>query len=254
MDSFDLRQPPTPSSRGALIWNVLTIVVLIAALCLVGAFMSIFDNPFSSLNPFPPPTPPTPYLSPTPTWTPRTLPPTWTPTATLSPSETPTPRPSFTPIPTNTGFVVPLPTSRYTPTKTRTPTRSPVPTGLPFAMINMQTASSELFRPDVGCNWLGVAGQILDKNDSPLLYQYIRLGGTLNGQVIDYLGMSGTAPNYGLGAYEFTLADHPIASNNTLWIQIVDQSLSVPLSEKIYFKTYETCDKNLVLIRFKRVR
>ena len=65
--------------------------------------------------------------------------------------------------------------------------------------------------------------------------------------------MTGTAPEYGKGGYEFVLADQPIASTNTLWIQLLDQA-DLPLSDKIYFSTYDTCEQNLILINFQQVK
>ena len=59
--------------------------------------------------------------------------------------------------------------------------------------------------------------------------------------------------NYGRGGYEFTLADHPIASKQSAWVQLLDQS-NLPLSPKVYFNTYEDCSKNLIIVNFKQVR
>ena len=80
------------------IWDVFSILVLIGTLIVIFVVFSIFSNPSSSLNPFPPAT-----LIPTidiPTSTPTLveLPPTWTPT----PYVEPTKRPTSTPYPTVT--------------------------------------------------------------------------------------------------------------------------------------------------------
>ena len=64
--------------------------------------------------------------------------------------------------------------------------------------------------------------------------------------------MTGLAPQYGQGGFEFTLANQLIATTGTLWIQLLDQQ-NLPLSERIYFDTYNDCEKNLVIIYFNQV-
>jgi hypothetical protein len=102
------------------VWDVLSILVLIVAVCVVCSIAVIFFNPHSTLNPFPPPTEP--VLGPIPTATlfGKTLPPTWTPQAAVA---TITPRPTWTVVPTAT--LITLPT--FTPYPTFTPV-PPLPT------------------------------------------------------------------------------------------------------------------------------
>lgn len=109
------------------IWDILSIILLLA-LILVGVIVvQIFIDPYSSVNPFPPATMPAPIQLPTSTNTPRVLPPTWTPTALTSGQATL--RPSSTLPPTATSFLVP--TATATPTPTRTPTLTPTVTQTP---------------------------------------------------------------------------------------------------------------------------
>jgi hypothetical protein len=103
---------------------------------------------------------------------------------------------------------------------------------------------------------MGVAGQVFDLTGAPVTGLLIRLGGSLPGvdDPKDMLSLTGTALNYGReGYYEFTLADIPVVSKQSVWVQLVNQE-NTPLSEKIYFDTYESCDKNLVILNFKQVR
>lgn len=83
------------------IWDVLSVLVLIATVVVVIIVMTIFNDPTSSVNPLPPATLPATIDIPTSTYTPVRMPPTWTPT----PWNTPTPHPSSTPIPTSTPIV-----------------------------------------------------------------------------------------------------------------------------------------------------
>lgn len=250
MDSFDYSDQPSHRSRPALaIWDILSIFGLLMTLCLVGYFVLLFANPYTALNPFPPP-PPLVLLSlPTATITPLGLVPTWTPSPTIQPTPSDTPRPTFTPIPTDTPF------SLFPPTKTPTPSLTPKPTGLPFD-VTVTAIDSTIIHPEAGCNWFGVGGEAYDRNNAPILYLRVRLGGTLNGQIIDpnmHTTVTGIAPEYGRAGFEFMLGTVPVASNSTLWIELLDEA-GLPLSEKVYFSTYADCSKNLILIRFKKVR
>ena len=60
------------------------------------------------------------------------------------------------------------------------------------------------------------------------------------------------ALDYGEGGYEIVLQDAPIASSDAIYIQLLDQA-NLPLTEKIYFDTYESCDSNLIKINFEQV-
>jgi hypothetical protein len=240
MDNFE----PIPN-RSGMIWNILSILVVVAIIGLVGFFGSIFFNPYNALNPFPPAPLPTLLTYPTATITPLPLPATNTPTITIQPSATKTQLPTWTPIPSFTPFVI---GSATTPLGTQ----APVSSGMPFE-ATLTYVGSTYYHPDAGCNWMGVAGQAVDINNSPVLYLAIHISGTLGGKFIDYYSLTGTAPNYGQAGFEFVLGDKAIASSDTLWIQLVDQQ-NLPLTDQVKLTTYNDCAKNLIMIRFKKVR
>lgn len=247
MSDYDyLDDQPQPSgSTSGVIFNVLTVLVLIMVLCIAAGFLAIFINPNSALNPFPPPTLPAALAFPTGTPTPRSvLPPTWTPSPSPEPTRTFTPEPTTTPFPTETPF--PL----------FTETSAPPVGGMPF-VVGAGTpigTSSAPFHPEAGCNWLGVAGQVFDLSSAPISGQQIHLGGELAGTPVDMLSLTGLAGSYGSpGFYEFVIGDTPVSTKSTLWIQLQDQA-GLPMSEKIYFDTYDNCEKNLVFINFQQVR
>ena len=81
----------------------------------------------------------------------------------------------------------------------------------------------------------------------------IVLRGTLNGNTVDLTTLSGINKEYGSSGFEFVLGNAPVASSKTLYVQILDQA-GIPLSEKIFVTTSTDCDKNLVLVRFKKNR
>jgi len=110
------------------------------------------------------------------------------------------------------------------------------------------------FHPDAGCGWLGVAGQATSLNGESVKGLFIQLGGSLPGvKSLDNITMTGLAPQYGQGGFEITLSDQLIASSDMLWIQLLDQQ-NLPLSDRIYFDTYDDCTKNLIIIYFDQVR
>ena len=248
MDNYDFTDQPydadTPR-RGISFWDILTIGVLVVTLCMAGYFSLIFVNPHSPINPLAPPAGVMVNGLATATITPIQLEPTWTATPTFAPTASRTLAPTWTP------FWTESPASLYTPTNTPLPSKTPKPS-FPFT-ASVTPIDSTIIHPEAGCNWLGVGGQVLDKDNSPINAITVHLSGKLGDQNEDYLTVSGTSPQYGPAGFEFQLGTVPIESKNTLWIQVLDQS-GLPLSDKIYFNTYTACDKNLTLIRFKKVK
>lgn len=235
-------KPSAPRSRGGMrALDLLSILVLIATVCLVGFFALILINPDSRLNPLPPggfgP------KIPTATVTPLQLEPTWTASPTLELTPTYTPRPTFTPFATNTPF------SLLPPTKTRRP---PTPTRTPKAPFSVTTSQVEstLIHPDLACNWAGIGGTVVDANNSPIIGQVVVLRGTLDGKTIEQQTVSGINKEYGQSGFEFVIGSVPIAST-TLIVQMVDLN-NIPLSDPIAITTSSDCTKNLVLMRFKK--
>src|SRR3989304_2273406 len=141
----DVYQPRPRMSLGRLIINLLTLVVLLAAVG-AGLLLSVvFLNPYLPFNPYPPPTPPPPPPLPPPTHThPRPLPPPpWT--ATISPP----PRATEPPTPTEE------------PTETESPddgTPGETPVSYRFE-ADPQSAIANTFINGEGCNWMGIGGQ-----------------------------------------------------------------------------------------------
>ncbi len=232
----------TSNHKNDLLWNVLSIV-LVAAMVIVGIiFLVLFVNPANPMNPFPPITLPEVIVLPT---NRPTFPPTWTSTiapvtATIAPPTEEVPVVSATPA---EGEGV-------TPTATRKPNSK----GYSFTVqTNPSPISSVLYRPEWGCDWLGLAGNAVDLQNSPVTGIRVQVGGFLGANSIDYLSLTGTALQYGRAGYEFTLAEKPVASSGTLWVQLLDQS-DLPLSDKVYFDTFNSCEQNLIIINFKQVR
>jgi hypothetical protein len=239
------RRSAGKNSSSDLIWNVLTGVMLLGTLCLVGVFASLLTDPHSQLNPFPPPT-----ATPTPiplTSTPLSLAATWTPTVTIEPTITNTPRPTFTLEPSATLFTLASPTSALTPTKTAKPT------GVPYT-AKIEYYDSTTFRPDTSCDVMLVAGQTLDSGNNPVTGLIITLGGSVPGKVFNppLTTLAGIAKDYGPSGFEFNPGIAPVASNNSLWVQLSVQG-GAALSNQIFLTTFKDCKKNnLIYIRFQQ--
>jgi hypothetical protein len=226
-----------------LILNALTVLVLIATALAGVVFVLLLINPQMPFNPYPPPTLPPTLGPPTATNTPEIyLPPTWTSTI------TDTPIPSATPVPTKT----------FTPTLTPTATETvPPPPTLPAseAQFQLQEGSPAYIADERGCDVMGVGGKVFDMEGSPIVGLAVRMSGELAGQSIGTLDtLTGSAADrLGLGGYYFEISDTPLASENTLWIQVLDSSSGLPLSDQLYLTTYSTCEQNLVLVNWVQV-
>jgi hypothetical protein len=237
------------------LWNWFSILVLLGAAGAVFVFYLIYQNPQSVFNPYPPPTMPAALALPTATETPPSLPATWTPEISA------TPQPNVTLDPVGTEEMTDVVSIGETQSSTLmaatedpgTAVSSNYPymikgTPAPIAAVIIDSSRQE-------CDWMGVGGQVHDLQGRPVTGVVVQLGGKLDGSPISQFSLTGTALNYGPAGYEFKLSDHPIASQGTLWIRLIDQS-NYQISSKIYFDTYDMddCSKNLVIINFKQVR
>lgn len=253
MDGFELKDPASKRSGFSFpkihILDILSILVLMLTVCLGGYFLLVFVNPELSINPLKP----NQSSIPTPTITPRQLDATWTPTATVHVSPTATLLPTITPPVTDTppNFVPPT----DTPEPTQTPRDTPTPK-MPFSATSVNAVESLLFPhlQPAECNWMGVAGTVEDQNNSPIIGVIVVLRGQLQGKTVDLANVSGVNKEYGSSGFEFVLGDAPVASRDDLYVQLLDQTTNVPLSDRIYIDTFDDCEKNLILVRFRKNR
>jgi hypothetical protein len=224
-DKFDFDEiQKVPSQRVPLrIWDMFSILVLLITVCIGLYFLLIFVSPNSSFNLFPP------VLS-----NPTLL--------EVKPSDMP--GPTLAPLLTNTFF--PL----VSPTTTSMPTSTPE---TPFSASSV-TAVKSTFIPhlqDLGCGWFGVGGTVDDVNNSPIVGMVVRLMGTLNGSPIELTTVSGVSSDYGKAGYEFVLGNIPLVSNKEMYIQLLDEA-GLPMSNKVFLVTSTDCEKNLILVWFKK--
>jgi len=240
MSRYDYEDSPAPKRGSRLaIWDMLSIFTLILTVCIVAYFAAIYMMPNSAINPLNPNR--NDYLlPPTPTITQIQLLPTWTNTP-INVTETPTLLPTFTLEPTATLL------SLITPSTTPSPTKTPK---APFS-ATVTYIDSTIIHPELGCNWQGVGGTIVDSNNADMLRITVRLVGFYNSKSKNELTVSSIAPAYGQSGYEFFLGTVPISSDGLLYVQILDQA-GLPLSDNVSINTFNDCSKNLALVRFKK--
>jgi hypothetical protein len=158
---------------------------------------------------------------------------------------------TFTPGTTKVISLGPTNTSAPTSTETNVPAVTPVAVEVPD--FGLQAGSPawlpNFARPDLGCNFLGVAGQVFDQNGTAVKMLVVEVGGSLGGNEILGLSLTGNAPTYGPAGYEIQVAGQPVGSRGSIWIRAFDLGGN-PLSEKIFFDTFADCDRNLILINF----
>lgn len=243
--------PPSNSNQTRdVLWNFLSALIVVGMIAVLIVIALIYVNPRSPLNPFPLPTP-IPALA-------LTQPPLFTAPPPAASATPPVSQSTRTTAPTQPSL--PTPTAILATPVAPSGSSSPTPTFKPssgYAFIPQsepKAIDAALFSPGRGCQWMGVAGQAFDIKGSPVpLGIEIRLAGILDGKPILTTSLTGTAVTYGPSGFEFFLSEKPIASKNSLWIQLLDQS-GLPLSDRVYFDTFADCSKNLVIINFKQVR
>ena len=168
------------------------------------------------------------------------------------------PKPTQTQIqPSNTEQIVASPTPTIPETEESTAVPQPTNTATPFP-YDIQVMNphylANFTHPDLGCNWMGVGGQIFNQEGVVQKDIIIKVGGELEGApLVEEMTMPLAEPEvdiaYGPGGYELTLADSPVESDAAIWIQLFSLG-GEPLSDQIYLITYDDCQKNLLLVNF----
>jgi hypothetical protein len=146
------------------------------------------------------------------------------------------------------------PSPEFSPTPAPSlPPASPTPTSLPYVLQPGAPAAGINFaHPDLGCDWFGVAGQVLDALGNPVDGLLVEVRGTIQGAEVRGLALTGAAPAYGPAGYEITLGDRPVSSSDVLEVQLFNISGEIG-SGSYRFSTYEDCQKNLILINFVEI-
>jgi len=106
--------------------------------------------------------------------------------------------------------------------------------------------------PEQDCFWLGVGGQVLDVNGTPLEGVVVVVEGLLKEEPVEALGLTGATDAYGENAYEVFITYLPVHSAQALSATLYDLD-GKQLSNPVHFNTYADCTRNLVKITFQQV-
>jgi len=238
-ERFDFEEQPAKRAGPRLnVLDLFTALVFLVAVALAGFMLYVFVQPDTVLNPLKPRIP-TPFDFPTATITPLQMEATWTPT-TIFVTDTGTLAPTITLQPSTT------PVSLVPPSKTPLSTATPK---APYAGT-VTAIDSTIIHPELGCGWFGIGGSVVDASNAPVLYMTLRLTGSIGGQPVEELTVSGTALDYGQSGFEFELGKAPVASSKLLLLQLFNQA-GQQQADDIPIVTYNDCKKNLILVRFK---
>ncbi len=177
---------------------------------MIALVVIIAQNPYSSLNPFPPFTPLPIVITAT------FLPPTEAPAGTAAPTAT------------------------FTPVAIESDSQSPTP--FSFALASAQPVYAPNAN-DKGCNWSSIAGTVTDGKGTALDGYRVHITG--NG--VDETVFSGATLTFGAGGFELFLNGTPQEQAYT--VQLSDPQ-SHPLSPEYTVTTKASCDQNVAVLQF----
>jgi hypothetical protein len=257
---------------GSIIQNVIAILFLLVALLVVAGFVAVFFMPdLLELTPLAgligeeetttvegAPTSAVVAVVPstTPTNTPNSLLPTWTP---QSDQPTPEPLPTNTRRPTVEPSITPtIPTRTPTPTATNTPTSTPTETPIgptqtasptlssfPFTKSDTSPFYLQNYANNAGCNWMGIAGEVLDLNRNPVSSGSFQVH--VWGSGIDARLIVGTAPAYSPSGWEQFLFDSPAIRDYNVQLE---SASGTAVSQVYSVQSRASCNQNLVRFDF----
>jgi hypothetical protein len=238
------RRPNVDRDR---LWGALTMATLGLAVLVIIYFTAVFVSP--SLAPFGSQSEPT-LVALRSTPTPK---PTLAHTATSEvPPATWTPEPSRTPIPVPTtrpprATRTPRPTVYFTPFPTMTGTPEPTRHPYPFKLVDEGVEFTRYpFSSD--CNWLGIAGEVVDQEGEPVNGIAVVLNG---GGLQNVVTTSGDRPDYAPSGWEHFLDTKVKDGDFTIQLYRVANNQSYPVSEVVDVHTRRDCRANLAYLIFE---
>ena len=181
------------------------------------------------------------------TWTPipeaatHTPAPTNTRAPTLSPTASPT-LPTITPTFTPTA----TPTETGTPTPPGpTPTPSPTRSSFPFTKSDTSPFYLQNSANSAGCDWMGVAGEVLDLNRNPVAVGSYRVH--VWGSGLDERVVVGGAPAYSPSGWEQFLFNSPTVREYNVQLETAS---GTAVSQVYTIQTRASCSQNLTRLDF----
>ena len=241
---------PTVSEKkkpGMGLAQVGTAIFIVLTFAVLACYALIFLNPQLPFNPFPPlvvhlPTATavakgvaTPTVQPTFT-VPQTFPPTWTPTPTPTITPTYTPRPTWTPEPP-------------------TPTARPLPA---FSLVANPIFTQQTLYSGVGDWWSGLAGEVFDRQGQPVVDVRIHVWDDdghnwypVPGDASKYAEEFGTIYG-GKGTYAWWEQVLTASCHQSVTVHVQVERNNKPVTSVVTVKTTGNCNKNLIIINFRK--
>lgn len=210
-------------------YNLLALLFFVGAIVALGFVLTIWNNPYSTINPLPPLTP-----------MPIIITATFTPTLTPLPSETPTPTPTLTPSET--------PTPSLTPTPTAEGMQVLDPGAYSYGVDNNRVLY--LTNPDGrgACSWSSIAGSVIGLDGEPVNGFGVRiLSDDTGDNAVDVVVTTGSSPGFGPGGFEHQVGREAVVRAFT--VQLLDPT-GTAVSPPFPFRTSDRCDWNIAAIRF----
>lgn len=164
-------------------------------------------------------------------------------TNTALPPETATPSPVPTQVITPTMVVtstIPAPEAPQFIQKQVVEPKYVVQPGTPLAVANF-------VHSEAGCDWSGIGGQVFSADGQPVTNLVVDIEGKLDDQDVLFLAITGSAPEIGPGGFVITFTNHPVASQDTMFLQVFNLQ-GEPQSNQIPLTTYASCDQNMIVL------
>lgn len=114
------------------------------------------------------------------------------------------------------------------------------------------TYKQNFAHPDKGCNWMGIAGQVLDGSGLPVKNLVVVAEGVLLGQEVREIDLTGLHTAYGPGGYELEIGSQVVASANMIYVTVFDLEGNA-LSSPVSITTRADCKQNLLVLNFQQM-
>lgn len=213
--------------------NLIALFFMIATIGVCAFYVHIYQDPYSSINPF---APETPFVFVTETPDPAEV-------AQFNLSQTALYQPTNTP-------------SSGNPTATPSPTLDAPPPTLTFAVdvFPFSLAGDVIYTPnanDEGCDWSSIAGVVTDVGGVPLNNFGIQITNTEAVSAEPERVFSGAALAFGDGGFELFLGATP--TQNRYDVQLFSPA-GVAVSDVYSIITSTECEQNVAIINFQQTR
>ena len=132
------------------------------------------------------------------------------------------------------------------------PTAAPEPVWVYTLQAGSPVYLQNVHHPEKGERWMSLGGQIFGADGQPVEYVVVRVMGTVNGESVELLGMSGAADWYGPGGFEILLSETAFPSTGNFVVTLHDLEMN-QLSERYALVTFEDAQRVTTIMNFVAV-